>query len=226
MRKRIIIVVIIAGALIYVGVLYTMKDTRRAPRVDSQGAAIAGRVLNPEGRPEPGAVVYADNNGGSAGRRPSVLTDKRGNFLIKNLMPGTYTVSAEKVEEGYAPTDATFYSNKSLNLSQVTVEEGQTVSGVDVHLGPKAAKLTGRIVDAVNGQPLLESNISLRRVDNPNSLIVTGPNEDGTFELLVPTDPFTVTFQAPGYKSQKQSEAIQLTSVATKKLNVALRRAQ
>src|SRR6266545_2479427 len=72
--------------------------------------AIQGRVLNPEGRPVSGAEVHALRSDLTTGKLPAAYTDNRGRFLIEDLIPGRYTVSAAKNEDGYPNTSSAFHS--------------------------------------------------------------------------------------------------------------------
>src|SRR5690349_25097780 len=68
----------------------------------SRTGAIQGRVLNPEGEPVAGAEVHVLRYDLTTGRLPTVYTDNQGKFLMKDLIPGRYTVSAGKTSDGYA----------------------------------------------------------------------------------------------------------------------------
>ncbi|HEX8847315.1 MAG TPA: carboxypeptidase-like regulatory domain-containing protein [Pyrinomonadaceae bacterium] len=195
--------------------------------------AITGQVLDATGQPVKGAKVYADRNEAPMGRRPYVVTDEQGVFTINNLVPGTYTVSTSKEEDGYAPTDVPFYAGY-VQAPQVIVTERQTTSGVVVPLGPRAAKLTVNIVDAATNTRLRASQnvqLILRRIDNPNQAITTGPDLKRPFSILVPTVPFTVEVSATGYqhwryrqvKSNNSIDVLELPAGQVQRLDIALR---
>jgi hypothetical protein len=168
----------------------------------SRTGAIQGRVLNPEGQPVAGAEVHALRSDLTTGRLPTVYTDNQGKFLMKDLIPGRYTVSAGKTEDGYADTSSPFHSFGQVNIPEISVDSHQ-VTHVVIRLGPKAARLFGYIIDAETNkriQNLQNVQLTLRRVDHPDYIYSTGPNLEGRFDLLVPSVPFTIMVKAPGYE--------------------------
>jgi hypothetical protein len=189
----------------------------------SRTGAIQGRVVNPEGQP----ALRSDL---TTGRLPTGYTDNRGRFLIKDLIPGRYTVSAGKTEDGYADTSSAFHSFGQVSVPEISVDSHQ-VTDVVIRLGPKEARLFGYIIDAETNkriQNLQNVQITLRRVDHPDYTYSTGPNLEGRFDLLVPSVPFTIMVKAPGYEvwqyrnegSKGQAEAAN----TNKELIISLRR--
>lgn len=232
MRLKLRVGAAVAAVLLASGIIYTTTLSSRAPHQAAAPGAMAGRVLDVEGRPVVGAKVYADRNTAPMGRRPYVLTDDGGGFQIKDLVPGTYTVSAEKEEEGYAPSDSTFYTAEPLSKTQVTVQEQQTVTDVIVRFGSKVAKIKGKVKNAT-GEPVGDAVVTLCREDRPDNCYRTSlnqPDEEGAFELLVPSAPIKIEVSAPGYRtwiqkySESEANALRLTPGAVKKLDVLLRR--
>jgi hypothetical protein len=232
MRVRFLVGLLVTSILItLVGAIYVTKSSPHVPQqehVDASGS-VAGRVLNAEGQPVAGAEVYADRTMSPMGKRPSARTDENGVFLIRDLRPGTYTVSAAKEADGYPPTDSSLYSNGFVaSAPEVAVYEQQTTSDVIVYLTQKAAKLKGKIVDDISGEPIQEIQVTLCRLDMPDRCLSTGGNiEDvkGAFELLTPSVPFTIEVSAPGYKIRRYKiDSTQLRTDAPKELNFALRR--
>src|SRR6266545_82118 len=196
--------------------------------------AIQGRVLNPEGRPVSGAEVHALRSDLTTGKLPAAYTDNRGRFLIEDLIPGRYTVSAAKNEDGYPNTSSAFHSFGRVNAPQVSVDSQKVTPGIVIRLGPKAARLVGYIVDVETNkaiQNLQNVQVTLRRVDHPDYAYSTGPNLEGRFDLLVPSVPFTISVKALGYEvwhyrkdgSKEQAEALQLAPNTTKQLIISLR---
>lgn len=188
--------------------------------------------MNDEGLPISGANIYAVRPDHSSGKIPFTDTDDRGGFLITDLISGTYSVYCAKEEDGYPITSSTFHTVGASNVPQVTVRGDQPTPEIAIQLGPKAARLIGRIVDATTNKLVENARITLRRVDNPDNFYVTNPNqlqEKGTFKVLVPSAPFTVEVSAPGYdvwrykNSDSKEDALQLAPGATKQLIIALR---
>lgn len=66
------------------------------PRPDSGSSIIAGVVRDPKGVAVNGVTVYAvDNNNEIAGY---AITDKNGRYIMDDVLPGAYTVTADKFE--------------------------------------------------------------------------------------------------------------------------------
>lgn len=191
--------------------------------VAQSSGAITGRVLDAEGRPVFNAQVQAFNTESGMGKVPTAYTDEQGIFQIKNLKSGTYRLPVAKKEDGYPPTDSTFYSVGFTQPQQALVYEGQTTSDVILHLGPKVAKLAGHIVDSTTHKKVLVDRvlITLRRIDNPNYPHEISTDENGEFEVLVPPVPTTIEVSVPGYE-YKKLEALLLTRGEVKRLNIAL----
>ena len=140
---------------------------------------------------------------------------------------------SRKEEDGYPDTEFNFYDKTDTADPRVEVYGGQTTQGVTIKLGPKAAVLTGRVVDAISNQPLKEADITLRRVDQPERFISTGLYEHrikGGFKTLVPSLPFTVKVSQNGYQdwyyklpsNRTQASALLLAPNSTKELLIRL----
>jgi carboxypeptidase family protein len=82
-------------------------------------------------------------------RIPSVVTDDKGHFVIKDVDAGLYSLSPERM--GYARG----------NSQAVSVRAGETVKDVILRLTPGGA-ISGRVVDAT-GEPLLHVAVTVLR---------------------------------------------------------------
>jgi hypothetical protein len=238
MRKPTLAGLLLAALIVIVGAgpFRTARQVRGGVQgsAAAEGATVSGRVTNPEGEPIAGAEVVAVSARGSRGRRPRALTDGQGSFTITGLKPGTYFLDAKKEDEGYPSLRSSFHSAGLADIPQVTVAENQTVSDIVVRLGPKGAKLTGQITDAVTGEPVADAEITLRRTDNPSHFYSFGPNEPkmrGRFKVVVPPVPFTIEVKAPGYEnwtysidgSGRRADALQIGGGDLRHLTIALR---
>jgi hypothetical protein len=186
---------------------------------------IAGQVFDIEGQPVFNATVLAlETEHGMGGKVPMAYTGKQGKFLFKRLAPGTYVISVEKTEAGYPPTDFPFYSAGFVEVPRITVYEGQTISNVTVRLGPKAAKIVGRVADAITGMTVVPKDvkITLRRVDNADYSYSTGPAVNGKLEILVPPVPVTIEVSARGYEKRNLG-SLHLRQGEVKRLDILLR---
>lgn len=232
MRTHLLISLLIIGGVIAAASSYSAPQAPRKYRAAHQhqhtdSGAVKGQVLDLEGKPVANAEVLALRNESGTGKVPTAYSDKQGLFLIERLTPGSYTISASKREVGYPPTDSPFYAAGFVESPQVTVDEGQTISGITVSFGSKAARLAGHFIDATSNRRLknLEGvRLTLRRVDRPALSYVEAPNVWGAYSVLVPPVPFTIEVSAPSYgKWNNGGEAIRLTPGAVKNLTIPLR---
>jgi len=178
-------------------------------------------------------MVLAERVGVISLSWPSTYTNRDGEFLLEDLKPGLYTLHTRKEEDDYPRTEFSFYEAYEGAEPQVNVSEQQTTQNVMIQLGPKAAVLVGRVVDAVTNLPLRHADITVRRVDKPERFLRSGlslPVEKGEFRLLVPSLPFTMKASETGYEDWYykvpgeggRASALLLASSSTKSLLVAL----
>jgi hypothetical protein len=213
-----------------------VSSTQAATQTTSNAAedgAISGRVLDADGVPVEKVVVMAENIALPARNLPRAETNRDGEFTIAGLTPGRYEIYTTKEEDGYPRTEFNLYDVGPPN-PQVTVNSRQIAQGLTVRLGPKAALLTGQVVDAVTKEPLRHADITVRRVDLPDRFLRTGlslPVELGEFKLLVPSVAFTVKVTETGYEDWyyksgdgQPASSLLLESNTTKHLMIALQR--
>jgi hypothetical protein len=127
-----------------------------------RGAVVAGRVLDPDGRPLPGMSVDArfptpssqNLDGEAYYLGAGETTNERGEFRIINLEPGKYAVSADS--DYRAPQKsgefAKTYFPHYVDIDDATVislNSGEALEGLDITVQPprKSFKVSGKIVD-------------------------------------------------------------------------------
>jgi hypothetical protein len=164
------------------------------------GGTISGRVVDLQSNPVSDVLVSAER---SDMVRPisTVSTNDRGEFVMSGLPQGLYSLYTRKEDDGYPRTDFNIYSLTD-NDPQVAVYDSQPGDYITLRLGPRAARLSGRVVDANSKRPIPHADITVRRVDNPTRFLRTGlqlPVENGEFELLVPSMPITLKVSEAGY---------------------------
>jgi hypothetical protein len=202
-------------------------------RVAPQFGGIEGTVVDNNGQPISGSIVYAAKTDFVTGTIPVALTDKLGKFTLKSLPPGIYKLSAKKEDDGYPDPESAFhYGRLPANLLQVTVNENQITQNVIVKTGTRMGVLTINVVNATTKQPIKSSKVTLRRLDNTEFLYITGAYDaDGANKKIpVPSVPFTVEVSTPSYAvwryrkegSLKQGDSLQVDQGETKKLDVLL----
>jgi hypothetical protein len=193
---------------------------------------ITGQVLDADGQPVSGARVYAYPVAALEGRLPSASSDKEGKFSIAVEQTGKFLVAISKAEEGYPNTYSAFYNQSASSLPEVAVEVNQPPPSALIRLGPKSGKLTGQVLDAENGWPVSQVQISLCRVEAPAYCHRTSADVPGQrFQFLAPNVPFTIQVSAPGYMdwygeggAGSQAEVMQVEPGTTRELNVRLRK--
>lgn len=111
------------------------------------GGVISGRVTGSGGAPLETYVVAMGPNGEFGG---GVSTDANGNYVMRGITPGSYTLGAESIGEfprTYFPA-VTVQSEAPL----ITVGLGETRTGIDIQM-QAAARIEATVLDA-SGVPL------------------------------------------------------------------------
>jgi hypothetical protein len=189
-----------ATAVIFYAASSSRSKLKVAP-LEEYGT-ISGRVLDADGRPVENVIVTAENTAHPARNLPRSETNRDGEFTIARLTPGQYELYTHKEEDNYPRTAFNLY-DVGRPTPRVTVYSRQTAQGITVWLGPKAALLTGQVIDAATQEPLKHADITVRRVDLPDRFLRTGlslPVELGEFKLLVPSVAFTLKVTEAGYE--------------------------
>ena len=111
-------------------------------------ASIRGRITGADtGRGLRRAQVSI--GGGDLAQRRTAPTNTRGEFEIRDLPPGRYTVSVSR--SGYLPFE---YGQRRVGERGKSLElaEGEALAGIDVAL-PRASVISGRVIDE-NSEPV------------------------------------------------------------------------
>lgn len=226
------IALLLAASAVISYVDSSSRSTLKASNPVEEFGTVSGKVLDVDGRPVEKVIVTAGNHAFPVRRLPRAETNREGEFTIAGLKPGRYQLYTKKEEDGYPRTEFNLY-DVGLPNPEVTVFSGQTSEGIIVRLGPKAALLTGQVIDAVTKEPLRHADITVRRVDLPDRFLRTGlslPVELGEFKLLVPSVAFTVTVTETGYEDWyyqsdegSKTSSLLLEPNITKHLLIALR---
>jgi hypothetical protein len=139
------------------------------------GGVITGRVTDSNGRPlveEQVQLWYIYKNGtlqewSSSLIRKMLTTDDRGVYRIFGLAEGRYILGAggySKGEDGYVPKT---YHPDVTDKSQAKIVEvgtGEEVTGIDISVAgaEKTYSISGRVVNADDGQPVGGAKVELR----------------------------------------------------------------
>ncbi|MED4278752.1 carboxypeptidase regulatory-like domain-containing protein, partial [Priestia megaterium] len=191
-----------AGALVSPNVATTVNLV-----LPPNPASIEGVVLDVNKNPIPNAIVQVlDSNDtiiGTAG------TDSNGNYSIGNLPPGSFTTVVT------AP-------NFGSQISGVTLEPGDVITGVNFSLVPNPGGISGLITNETNGEPLTNVTIVIRQSIGSGIAIATVTTDSSGNFLVQGLSPgsYTVTASSPGFGTETGGALV--TSDSTSTANIAL----
>lgn len=136
---------------------------------------LAGRVVDPDGRPVTAYQItaQADRSSGGSGWFDSARQDvasEAGEFAFDNAPAGALEVRV--VAKGF----------QQARVGGVVVEEGEAKEGVEVRLS-RGASLKGRVVEAHGGAPVAGAEVS---AESASSRVVAGADGAFEFEALAP----------------------------------------
>jgi hypothetical protein len=164
-----------------------------------RGGSIEGVVVDDSGSPVPSyrlvVELYLPKSEGldlGTRGRPKTVEDAAGAFRWDRLPEGRYVLVA--TAEGRPP-------GKSRT---VEVEAGRSARNVKITL-PRAATLTGNVIDQTNGRPIAGATVHLDGMTSggPAPIPPTTTDERGEFSLVgVPPGPFSVRVERDGFKSR------------------------
>jgi|SRR5579859_562 len=179
----------------------TAAQTDPSQKQDGFGA-VRGQVVDGHGRPVEGAVVSSEPTDGVVqGIVRNVTTNENGEFYLDRIPAGEYMVLASKVTAFYPDARFAFFGAGMGEFPTVHISAGQTAQDVIVRLLQKGARLSGAILDAETGKPVITSRIHFMRQDPPHLSFATSPDEHGRFDLVVPVQPFVMEVSAPCYRT-------------------------
>jgi hypothetical protein len=204
----------------------TAAQTDQLQKRDGFGA-VRGQVVDGHGRPVEGAVVSSEpTDGVLQGIVRNVTTNENGEFFLDRIPAGDCMVLASKVASFYPDARFAFFGVGTGEFPIVHISAGQTIQDVIVRLLQKGARLSGAILDAGTGKPVVTSRIRLMRQDPPHLSFATSPDEHGRFDLVVPIQPFVMEVSAPCYRtwSPGSTGVLLLQSESVKEESIKLQR--
>lgn len=156
------------------------------------------------GNPIVGARVCAMRGG-------NTITNESGEYLIENLTPGDYRVTASA--EGYCG---------KTYPDMVTVVDGQTTTNINFALAPcvppPRGSISGVVTDSVTGNPIVGARVSVMR----GGYAITNQNGEYAIENLRPGS-YQVRASAAGYTPKVYPEpVIVIEGQITPNINFAL----
>ena len=189
----------------------------QTPPSNSGWGTVEGTVLDPNDKPLPGATVtsYMDAKG-QARDANQFKADDSGKFSFK-LPPGSAWLCADKATEGYPYPFFSFYKADGQNFPTIQVNAGKVTKDVVIRVGHRAAHLVYEATDADGN--LVAGRFEFVRLDQPGSPFSTSAQSKD--DLLVPTSPFRMTFDAKGFKPWHYDGVVSLKPDGV--LNVAIK---
>jgi hypothetical protein len=163
-----------------------------------RGGAISGHVVDAHGEPAESVTVQVYRVTASGRTRPQqrlgASTNDLGEFRLAHLEPGSYLlrVQGRNAMSGDDPSDVQsvpiyFPGVMAMDQAQpITIERGQTVSGIELTLLEASSSTVSGIVLDAKGQPVSQNTyLSARATTEFSDMVVggTGIRPDGTFRM-------------------------------------------
>ena len=176
-----------------------------SPKLD---AKVIGTVLDPNGVPLEGCMVYAFTDGSSPPRDVTVTTDFNGNFAI-DVYSGHVQLFAYKESDLYHNNMFRFDVPVDTDNQSVEVRSGETVRGFMLHLPRQSALLRFDVYNADTNDPVNPVEYELCREDHAAdpTYCLNGSASDHDFQLVVPPDPISIKIAAPNYMEWRYLDA-------------------
>ncbi|WP_342045359.1 carboxypeptidase regulatory-like domain-containing protein, partial [Bacillus sp. OTU530] len=180
-------------------------------------------IVNTQLQPNPGTLsgTVTDNNGNllsgstvivrdssSSTIVSSTVTNNNGGYIVTNLAPGSYSVTASA-------------NNFQTNSSGAIINSNQT-SIVNFSLSPNPASITGTIRNSITDDPITGASIEIRIVNLSGSTIATAFTDPSGMYLVNNLAPGTygIIVNAPNF--QTNSATVTLSPGETKNVSVSL----
>ncbi|MET3728315.1 5-hydroxyisourate hydrolase-like protein (transthyretin family) [Fictibacillus halophilus] len=184
------------------------ETTTISTELQSLFGLLSGSVQDNEGNVFPGAVILV-KNADSDVLISRAVTDTNGNYVIGELLPGSYIVTANIVDY-------------QTSLSGAVITAG-VASVVNFTLMPDPSAISGTIINSDTGEPLAGVSVVVQLLDS-NGLIIntTFSDNDGVFivEDLMPST-YTVVVASEGFQTASASVTLTPGSVSSVTISLA-----
>jgi len=174
-------------------------------RAQTALGSIEGVIVDADNNPVPGASVYLVTGPSGTGRGSTVLTNADGRFRLEQLVPGVYTLSIYKTQDGWADGAIAFYADPDHPLPSVTVNTGTETTNHSFQLGARCGILHLNASDAVAHHSISSATVILHQRNN-SSAVLQATNKELPADFLVPPQDVTITMDAPGYVTWRFAE--------------------
>jgi hypothetical protein len=170
------------------------------PHSKNLDAKVIGTVVDPNGHPCEGCLVYAFTDGSSPPRDVTVTTDDKGNFAI-DVYSGHVQLYTYKESDLYHNNKFRFDVPAGTDNQSAEVRSGQTVRGFVLHLPRQSALLRLDVFNADTKDPVNPVEYELCREDHAADphYCLSGAASDPGFQIVVPPDPISIKIMAPNY---------------------------
>lgn len=166
--------------------------------------SIEGVVVDADNAPVAGVTVYPVSGPAGTGTSHGVLTNGDGRFRIEQMVPGTYKLSAFKIEDGYADAADPFYADPEHPLPTVTISPATQNSEFSIQLGARCGTLHVEVTDAVSHSPITSAVLVLQLRNSPG--VVMQGDKSFPNDFLVPPVDVGVEIHKSGYNIWRVSE--------------------
>ena len=194
--------------------------------------SIEGIVVDLDGTPVEGVEVTASTLRPQFGVVVMAVTNRGGEFSLRNVPAERVALSTQKREDGYYSTrELIFVSDENASAPTVAVGLGQTVRGVRLTLPARGGVLVGIVRDSATSERVPGAALMLQRDDRPDAAYSESLREDGRFILAVPNARFGLVITADGYLPWRSDDHVaagfvQLQPGERQDLDVRLERVQ
>ena len=128
------------------------------------------------------------------------VTDKKGNYSIKSLLPGKYTLKGDSFKEGVV-------ESKTIDLTATAKMTGQDLTVT------KGVLLAGKFISADTQKPVPRGYIEITSKDDQKQRVSLSAKRDGTFETRLAPGEVSVYANAVNRSlKQKQNKTLTLTT--------------
>lgn len=142
-----------------------------------KSVTVSGRVLDSNGKPFDTTVILHSDSGSDFAQPESARTDAQGNFAIKGVVPGSYTISATLPSVGQEPCCT------SLQIQPIEVA-GDDISGLELKLSrqppPVSFSLAGKVTKA-GKSPLDLHSVRVCLSMGDLQIVCAAPSKQGIF---------------------------------------------
>jgi hypothetical protein len=141
-----------------IALLFTLMAVLIQGAAEQRGSASVEGVVLRSGSTEPvsRARVLLTPGDGATGRDIEATTSGDGRFVLQNVPPGKYRLTAARDGGAYAPSDYGQRHAKGRGLS-FTIAAGEQMKDVELAMAPTGS-ISGRIVDG-NGNPVPDARV-------------------------------------------------------------------